>query len=90
VTAGHAGVIALAFVLPLPEDTKARSKLSIETMVLAVLVAVLGGVLYHELNKGMEAVQAEHRQTMLVKRAHVSPAVAAPAPKEAPDAAADQ
>jgi curved DNA-binding protein CbpA len=69
---GNKGRIAF-----MPEDTKSRSKLGIETMILTVLAGVFGGIVYHQLNKGMEAVRVEHQQAISVKRAQLTAPVAA-------------
>jgi curved DNA-binding protein CbpA len=68
----------------LPEDTKMRSRLGLETMVLIVLATVLGGIVYHQLTKEMEVVRIEHQQAVSVKRAQYN----SPAKPSAPVAAA--
>ena len=68
----------------LPEDSRSRSKLGVETLVLIVLVAVLGGIVYRQLSKEMEVVRIEHEQAVAVARARlnapVQANVTAPAP----------
>ncbi len=68
-----------------PADTRSRSKLGIETVILLVLVAVLGAIVYRELTKEMEVVRIEHQQAVAVARGKMNgPAQAkSPAPAAA-------
>ena len=61
----------------LPEDIKARSKLGVESIVLIVLVAVLGGIVYRQLTKEMEVVRLEHQHAVALARAKMNAPVQA-------------
>lgn len=49
----------------LPVDPYARRRLGIGTIVLAVLAAVLGTILYHNLSVKMDEVRVEHAQAVI-------------------------
>ena len=48
----------------MPEDSSARRKLGVQTVVLAGLAATLGAILYHQLSVKMDEVRVEHVQAV--------------------------
>lgn len=51
-----------------PEDTATRRKLGVETVILAALATVLGGIVYWQLTHKIDDVRIEHAQAVVKER----------------------
>ena len=76
----------------LPDNSYGRRRLGIGTVVLVVLSAILGNIVYHNLSVKMDEVRVEHVQAVarhkdeqpkvIIETVHASPAMASAGPQK--------
>jgi curved DNA-binding protein CbpA len=58
-----------------PEDRASQRKLGVQTIVFALLMTVLGGVIYYQLSSKMNEVRIEHTQAVIRQKSEKDKAI---------------